>query len=98
MSGESSEETAQVHKAYHLSVNIDFIIVSVLKADFFFLGLQTTSVERFIAQEGKTYLSSGNLFGDFTLKVIGEIDQKKRNAGEWVCVCSTMIRGILESR
>lgn len=34
MSGESSEETAQVHKAYHLSVNIDFIIVSVLKADF----------------------------------------------------------------
>lgn len=55
-------------------------------------------MERFIAQEGKTYFSSGNLFGDFTLKVIGEIDSKRKYAGEWVCVCSTMNRGNLESR
>lgn len=55
-------------------------------------------MEQFIAQEGKAYFSSGNLFGDFTLKVIGEIDSKRKNAGEWVCVCSTMNRGNLESR
>lgn len=33
-------------------------------------------MERFIAQEGKAYFSSGNLFGDFMLEVIGERDSK----------------------
>lgn len=38
-------------------------------------------MERFIAQEGKAYFSSGNLFGDFTLKFIGEIDSKRKKCG-----------------
>ena len=48
-----------------------FCSLKRFKSWILFLGFQTqeTDVERFIAQEGKTYFSSGNLFGDFTLKV-----------------------------
>lgn len=64
-----------------------------------FAGFQNKVDERFISQDGKTYFGSGEFFGDFTLKVLGELEaHNKKDAGQWVCVCSTISRGILESR
>lgn len=54
--------------------------------------------ERFVSQDGKTYFGSGDLFGDFTLKVVGDVQLGKKEAGQWVCVCSTITRGTLNSR
>lgn len=60
-----------------------FCSLKRFKSWILFLGFQTreTDVERFIAKEGKAYFSSGNLFGDFMLEVIGEIDSKRKKCG-----------------
>ena len=63
------------------------------------VDFQNNTERRFISQDGKTYFGSGEFFGDFTIKVVGEINSPSRqDAGQWVCVCSTITRGILESR
>ena len=46
----------------------------------------------------KTYFGSGDLFGYFTLKVVGDVLSGKKEVGHWVCVCSTITRGTLNSR
>ena len=56
----------------------------------FFKFQETNS--SFFTEGGKTYYgTNGDLFGDFTLKIVGEMNQRKtRVAGEYVLTCGTV--------